>query len=110
MMESGPATQPGPGWIEQSGYRSIATRRLRLSRKDLTGAHSSESSHGRSIGVYPADTAAHLAPDLRKLPLPSLEQVIPARLIAAVSDKAGRRIPCWHPSALQSLGNLTKAP
>src|SRR5215211_6749019 len=62
------------------------------------------------IRVYPADTAAHLAPDLRKLPLPFLEQVIPARLIAAVSDKAGRRIPRGHPGALQSLGNLTKAP
>src|SRR3954452_20409158 len=31
--------------------------------------------------VYPADTVAHLALDLRRLPLPFLEQVIPARLI-----------------------------
>src|SRR3954468_16555827 len=42
--------------------------------------------------------------------LPFLEQVILARFIAAVSDKARGRIPGWHPSALQSLGNLTKAP
>src|SRR3954466_8168309 len=42
--------------------------------------------------------------------LPFLEQVIPARLIAPVSDKTRGRIPCRHPSALQSLGNLIKAP
>src|SRR4051812_27275786 len=65
----------------------------------------------RSIsGVYPTDTVVHPTPAFPRLSLPFLEQVIPARLIAAVSDKARRRIPCWHPGALCRLSDLTKAP